>query len=41
MALAAADVATGRTVADPFAPSAGVATLVRLRAEQLRPRLVA
>ena len=39
--LAVTDVATGRTVADPFAPSAGVATLLRLRAEQMRPRIVA
>jgi ABC-type taurine transport system substrate-binding protein len=34
--LAAADVASGRTVADPFQPTAGVARLVALRAEQLR-----
>jgi hypothetical protein len=39
--LAATDVATGRTVADPFVASAGVATLLRLRAEQVRPRIVA
>jgi hypothetical protein len=39
--LAATDVATGRTVADPFVPSAGVATLLRLRAEQIRPRAMA
>jgi hypothetical protein len=39
--LAATDIATGRTVADPFVPSAGVATLLRLRAEQVRPRRVA
>lgn len=38
--IAATDVATGHTVADPFAPSAAVATLVRMRAEQVRPRTV-
>jgi hypothetical protein len=36
--LAAAEVASGSTVADPFQPTAGVARLVALRAEQLRPR---
>ena len=36
--LAAAEIASGVTVADPFRPTAGVARLVALRAEQLRPR---
>jgi hypothetical protein len=36
--VAAVEVASGKTVADPFRPTAGVARLVRLRAEQLRPR---
>jgi len=36
--LAAAEVTSGATVADPFQPTAGVARLVALRAEQLRPR---
>jgi hypothetical protein len=36
--LAAAEVTSGTTVADPFQPSAGVARLVALRAQQLRPR---
>jgi hypothetical protein len=36
--LAAAEVTSGTTVADPFQPTAGVARLVALRAEQLRPR---
>lgn len=35
--LAAAEVASGSTVADPFQPTAGVARLVAMRAEQLRP----
>jgi hypothetical protein len=34
--LAAAEIASGRTVADPFQPTAGLAGLVALRAEQLR-----
>jgi hypothetical protein len=34
--LAAAEVTSGTTVADPFQPTAGVARLVALRAEQLR-----
>jgi hypothetical protein len=34
--LAAAEIASGRTVADPFEPTAGLARLVALRAEQLR-----
>jgi hypothetical protein len=36
--LAAVEVTSGRTVADPFQPTAGVARLVALRAKQLRPR---
>jgi len=36
--LAAAEVTSGTTVADPFQPTAGVARLVALRAKQLRPR---
>jgi hypothetical protein len=36
--LAAAEVTSGTTIADPFRPTAGVARLVALRAEQLRPR---
>jgi hypothetical protein len=36
--LAAVEVASGTTVADPFQPTAGVARLVALRAKQLRPR---
>ncbi|TML03041.1 MAG: hypothetical protein E6G41_14325 [Actinobacteria bacterium] len=39
--LAAAEIASGATVADPFQPTAGVARLVALRAEQLRPRAAA
>jgi hypothetical protein len=39
--LAAAEVTTGATIADPFKPSAGVATLVSLRARQLRRDLAA
>ena len=35
--LAAAEVSSGATVADPFRPTAGVVRLVALRAEQLRP----
>ena len=35
--LAAAEIASGRTVADPFEPTAAVAQLVALRAQQLRP----
>jgi hypothetical protein len=34
--LAAADIGSGRTVADPFEPTAAVAQLVALRAQQLR-----
>jgi len=34
--LAAAEVTSGKTVADPFEPTAGLARLVALRAEQLR-----
>jgi hypothetical protein len=36
--LAAAEIGSGRTISDPFQPTAGVARLVALRAEQLRPR---
>jgi hypothetical protein len=36
--LAAAEIRSGATVADPFQPTAGVAQLIALRAEQLRPR---
>src|SRR5207244_1293302 len=36
--LAAAEVSSGATVADPFRPTAGVVRLVALRAEQVRPR---
>jgi hypothetical protein len=36
--LAAVEVTSGRTVADPFQPTAGVARLIALRAKQLRPR---
>jgi hypothetical protein len=35
--LAATEIASGRTVADPFEPTAGIAQLVALRAQQLRP----
>ena len=35
--LAAAEITSGTTVADPFEPTAGVARLVAMRAEQLRP----
>ena len=35
-AWAAVEIATGRTVADPFRPSAAVALATRRRAEQLR-----
>lgn len=35
--LAAAEVRSGRTVADPFEPTAGLAQLLALRAQQLRP----
>jgi hypothetical protein len=38
--VAAAEVTSGKTVADPFRPSAGAARLVALRAKQLRPRPV-
>ena len=38
--LAAAEVSSGTTVADPFQPTGSVARLVALRAEQLRPRAV-
>jgi hypothetical protein len=34
--LAAAEVASGTTIADPFRPTGGVARLVALRAQQLR-----
>jgi hypothetical protein len=34
--LAAAEIGSGRTVADPFEPTAALAQLVALRAEQLR-----
>ena len=34
--LAAAEVASGTTIADPFKPTGGVARLVALRAQQLR-----
>ena len=34
--LAAAEVASGATIADPFKPTGGVARLVELRAQQLR-----
>ena len=34
--LAAAEVASGATVADPFKPTGGIARLVAMRAEQLR-----
>jgi hypothetical protein len=36
--LAAAEIGSGATVADPFKPTGGVARLVAMRAEQLRPR---
>ena len=36
--LAAVEVGSGTTVADPFQPTAGIARLVALRAKQLRPR---
>jgi hypothetical protein len=36
--LAAAEIASGTTIADPFEPTAAVARLVALRAQQLRPR---
>jgi hypothetical protein len=36
--LAAVDVASGTTVADPFKPTGGIARLIALRAGQLRPR---
>jgi hypothetical protein len=36
--LAAAEVTSGTTVADPFRATAGVARLVAMRADQLRPR---
>jgi hypothetical protein len=36
--LAASEITSGTTVADPFQPTAGIARLVALRAEQLRPR---
>jgi hypothetical protein len=36
--LAAVEVSSGATVADPFKPTAGVVGLVTLRAKQLRPR---
>jgi len=36
--LAAVDVLSGATVADPFKPTASVAQLVALRAQQLRPQ---
>jgi hypothetical protein len=39
--LAAAEVTSGKTVADPFQPTAGVARLVAIRAQQLRPRAAA
>ena len=35
--LAAAEVRSGRTVADPFEPTAGLTQLLELRAQQLRP----
>lgn len=35
--LAAAEIGSGRTIADPFEPTAGVAQLIALRAQQLRP----
>lgn len=38
--LAASDIASGTTVADPFKPTGGVARLVAMRAKQLRPRAV-
>jgi hypothetical protein len=38
--LAASEIASGAIVADPFQPTAGIARLVALRAEQLRPRAV-
>jgi hypothetical protein len=34
--LAAADIASGTTIADPFKPTGGLARLVAMRAEQLR-----
>jgi hypothetical protein len=34
--LAAAEIASGTTVADPFKPTGGIARLVAMRAEQLR-----
>jgi len=34
--LAAAEIGSGRTIADPFEPTAGIAQLIALRAEQLR-----
>jgi hypothetical protein len=36
--LAALPLGAGRPIADPFQPTAGVAQLIALRAEQLRPR---
>jgi hypothetical protein len=38
--IAAAEVATGAAIADPFTPAAAAVALVRLRAAQLRPLLV-
>jgi hypothetical protein len=38
--VAAAEIRTGSTVADPFSPSAGLVSLLRLRADQLRPRVI-
>jgi hypothetical protein len=37
--LAAAEVTSGTTIADPFRPTAGVVGLLRLRAQQLRREL--
>jgi hypothetical protein len=39
--LAAAEVTSGTTISDPFRPTAGVVSLLRLRAQQLRRELAA